>query len=294
MPPPLSLEPIHLRRFNELDRAQIQTRVINAVESNPEPFLARYVADPRSSNGRYVNSDLMKEMFSEYSQSAATRARYNNVVHNAAAVLAAAQFQSVISATPDPLRRTALFLTGIPGVGKTSFLIPSEWSRDDFPRDVRVIYEGSLANATSVKKIAAAVAARLQTEIIAFHTHPERALHNTLSRFHRLGRGAAIEAMARIQGDLPIALAVIWESFGDAVSLTIVDRRDPLTRKLCGWEHLAELRSEGNYAEIRQRLTQELDRQYAERNISEDAYLQAQGNSPASGGVAAPTVRTHE
>ena len=81
--------PIIRRKFSQQDRAAVQEQVSQAVEADSERFLAAYRLDSRSFQGRYVNSDLMKEMFPEYSASKEHRNRYNLPVHNAAAVLAA-------------------------------------------------------------------------------------------------------------------------------------------------------------------------------------------------------------
>ena len=95
--------------------------------------------DSLSFQGRYVNSDLMKEMFPEYSASKEHRNRYNLPVHNAAAVLAAEQFRAAIVDDSVPGRTNALFLTGVPGAGKTAAVLAN---RD---QDARIVYEGQLS-----------------------------------------------------------------------------------------------------------------------------------------------------
>ncbi len=82
------IEPIIRRKFSQLDRAAVQERVCQTKEVDPQRSLAAYRLDSRSFQGRYVNSDLMKEMFTEYNVSKGHRNRYNLPVHNAAAVLA--------------------------------------------------------------------------------------------------------------------------------------------------------------------------------------------------------------
>src|SRR5450631_4526968 len=130
------LEPIVRRSFSQADHADVQERIAQAVERDPEQFLARYVSDPRSFSGRYVNSDLMKETFDDYCQSRETRNRYNAPVHNAAAVLASEQYRRAISDISDPIRDTAIFLTGIPGAGKTTYLLRA----GELPPYVGVLY----------------------------------------------------------------------------------------------------------------------------------------------------------
>jgi hypothetical protein len=114
----VKLEQIVRRDFSQPDRAEVQERVAQQVEHDPEPFLARYIEDPRSFGGYYVNSDLFKETFAEYRESRQTRNRYNAPVHNAAAVLASEQFRRVISYDLELGPNVALFLTGIPALEK--------------------------------------------------------------------------------------------------------------------------------------------------------------------------------
>ena len=51
------------RNFKEPDRMATQEVVIQAVMANPHIFLIQYCKDPRTFEGRFVNSDLMKETF---------------------------------------------------------------------------------------------------------------------------------------------------------------------------------------------------------------------------------------
>ncbi len=144
------LEPIVRRDFLQSDRAELQERIAKQVEREPETFLARYREDPRSFRGRYVNSDLMKETFEEYKESRETRNRYNTPVHNAAAVLASEQYRRVVSDDSEPGLNLAMYLTGVPGAGKTTYALRG----GQLPSNVRVLYEGQLANAaTAIAKI---------------------------------------------------------------------------------------------------------------------------------------------
>ena len=120
------IEPIVRRKFSQADRAALQEQVARAVEANSDHFLAAYRLDSRSFQGRYVNSDLMKEMFPEYSASYEHRNRYNLPVHNAAAVLAAAQFRAAIADDSVSGRTNALFLRECPARAKRARCWPIE------------------------------------------------------------------------------------------------------------------------------------------------------------------------
>ena len=57
---------IKINKYPQRDRQQLQERIAASVERDPEPYLQKYVQDPRSHEGRYVSSDLMKETIPEY------------------------------------------------------------------------------------------------------------------------------------------------------------------------------------------------------------------------------------
>jgi hypothetical protein len=273
-----TIESIIKRDFSQPDRAAIQDQICAAVEADPERFLAAYRLDPRSFQARYVNSDLMKEMFPEYRASKEHRNRYNLPVHNSAAVLASAQFRLTIADDSVSERVNALFLTGVPGAGKTTSVMAN---RNQLQPDVRIVYEGQLADpAHALPKIEAALVRELIVEILAIHVRSEQSLTNTISRYEREGRGATIEALARIQGNLPAGLKQIQAHFGESVSLAVVDKRDILKPvRIAGWDALSLLESEGNYDYIKRNLTGILEDRYAAGLITQGAYDQALGKA---------------
>jgi hypothetical protein len=273
----MPLEEILRRPFSEQDRLRVQERVAALVESNPEPFLAQYAADRRSHGGRYINSDLMKEMFTEYRASAYSRNRYNAPVHNSAAVLAAEQFRRVVLDRTEPTRDTAIFLTGIPGAGKTSFALGA----GSLPNHLCLVFEGQLANPSfALAKLDMALAAALRPLIMVVHISSEEASRNTLKRFVMEGRGASIESMAAIQGGLPDGLRAIFSRFGEAVEFRIIDRRGTIVEELSGWHHLKRIESEGSYEDVKRNLASILDREFRAGNITPDAFEQAHGRVP--------------
>jgi len=277
----IHIEPIIKRQFSQPDRAAIQDQICAAVGADPARFLTAYRMDARSFQGRYVNSDLMKEMFAEFSASKEHRNRYNLPVHNAAAVLASAQFHLTIADDSVPERVNALFLTGVPGAGKTTSVLANG---SQFPQVARIVYEGQLADpAHALPKIEAALVQGLIVKILVIHVRSERSLTNTISRYESEGRGATIEALARIQGNLPTGLKQIQAHFGPAAGLAVVDRRDTMKPVLlAGWDALSLLESEGDYDHIKRNLTRILEDRYSAGLITQGAYDQALGRATAA------------
>ena len=286
---PDALPAIRRNSYPEADRQQAQERIAAAIESDPEPFFEAYNQRPDSHGGRYICSDLFKETFPEFAASNDGRSRYNNPLHNSAAVLAAAQLTRAIEDQTHPDRDTVVFLTGVPGAGKTSAVTKGR----ELEPNIRAIFEGQLASPqASIAKIQAVIDAGLKPAILVVHATPEFALQNTLSRFEREGRGASIHAMSTIQSQLPAGLAAIRDTFGDKVQFDIFDRTAGLnqTVKLSGWDNLPIVEKEGSYASIRERLTTALDQHHAAGTISEDGYRQAVGRAT----LARPREAVHE
>ena len=285
----MALENISRRSYPEADRNEVQEQTARAIESDPEPFFVRYHALSQSFEGRYVCSDLFKETFSEFSASNEARGRYNNPLHNCAAVLASEQFRRRAQDASKPEQDTVIFLTGVPGPGKTTAIL----SEAQLESNVRMVYEGQLARPDSViPKIEQVLAAGLRPVIVAVHTPAEVALVNTLRRYERHGRGASVEAMASIQGGLSQGLAAIRERFGDQVEFQLFDRRRGLdqTQQKEGWQHAGELQSEGTYEHLKARLHAALDQHEAAGVFRADAIAQARGLVPLARdhGLAAP------
>jgi hypothetical protein len=197
-------------------------------------------------------------------------------------VLASEQYRRVIAGNSDPARKEVIFLTGVPGAGKTSSVVYENKIRDS----VCAIYEGQLSKPEpNIAKMQQALDAGMDVRIVAVHANSENALNNTLGRFHENGRGASMNVMAEIQGGLPDGLGKVHRHFGERVALEIVDVRDRDHAKVSnGWNNLEILKSEGSHENIKRRLETELERQRP--NISDAAYQHARGMSPGNYGLA--------
>jgi hypothetical protein len=263
------------RNFKEPDRMAVQEQIIQAVMADPQDFLLQYCKYLRTFEGRYVNSDLMKETFPLYRASKESRNYYNLTVHNSAAVLAAKQFSRVVKDRSNPEQIVMHFVTGTPGSGKTTVI----QEHGKLPNNVRGVYEGQLVDGSAISKIQEALDTGLKPRISVVHTTPEIALDNTIHRFNTVGRGASIALIAGILGDLPEGLHKLHDTFGDKVTLDILDKRIQYDVKVFeGWEHLHILQSEGTRERIKARLSEYLE--YIRGKLSIDCYGQAAGLSP--------------
>ncbi|QKE39975.1 MAG: hypothetical protein HO274_00475 [Ferrovum myxofaciens] len=276
----MAIEKIQRVSFNGEIRNEVQETVARAVEADPDKFIERFRALPQSLGGRFISADTFKETFEQYRESRESRNRLNGPVHNSAAVLASEQFRRVLQDEPESGRNEVILLTGSHGSGKTSLVL----NKTRLPNKVHAIYEGQLADPEiAIAKVTQTLEAGFKPVIVVVHTTPERALDNALRRFDKIGRGASIGVIARIQGGLPYGLEAVRHKFGDSVELRVWDRRIFDKPALyCGWGHLPILKSEGNHEHIRQRLTRHLE--FKRSTLTPDAYLQAAGIAPAVSG----------
>ncbi|CAM8665457.1 hypothetical protein CVO77_20250 (plasmid) [Sphingopyxis lindanitolerans] len=279
----MALEPIRVLEFADADRADVQRRVVDAVQAAPERFLTDYAARPGTFGGRYVCADAMKELLPEYTASREARGRYNAPVHNAAAVLAAEQYRRVVADSSDPARNLVLFVTGMPGAGKTSeiqYAALHEGNR--LGRDVRAIFEGQLVDPqASIAKVEQALSAGCRVGVIAVLPRPEEALAHTFQRFEELGRGASAAVMVRIQEGTPDGLEALLGRFGDQISVAVHDVRDRANvHRLEGMDGVNIWQKELENGPVQERLEREFDRLNQLGRVSADCALQFKGQSP--------------
>ncbi|MFC3715159.1 hypothetical protein ACFONC_03215 [Luteimonas soli] len=264
------------------DRQAVQQLAMGAVLNDTARMMDRYRELPDAHGGRYVGADLAKELFADYNQSREARNRYNAPVHNSAAALAGQLFEQAVLDHTHPERDRAVFLTGSPGAGKTTMVL----NQGELQANIAVVYEGQMIRPEqSYPKIDAALAQGLKPEIIAVQPRPETALENTFNRFDHVGRGASINIMSQIQGELAEGLRQIHAKYGDRVDLRVVDARqvaqDGQATEYKGWQHLQLLQSEGSRDAIKDRLAAELERHRAAGTITDACYRQAAGQAPA-------------
>ena len=236
-----------------------------------------YARKPDTHGGRYVCADSFKELLPRFDESPQARSRYNGAVHNAAAVLASVQYRRLIDKGLQGGRDKVMFITGIPGAGKSS-TVQSHSLRDD----MAVIFEGQLSRPEpTMAKIEHALNAGFEVAVVAVHVSPEVALDRTNLRFSdpNNGRGASLAVMADIQGGLPAGLQQVEKQFGHAVTLSVLDNTPGRVVLHRGWSSRTVLEKEGSREYIHNRLQAALERGHAEGRYSDGFYRQASGRS---------------
>lgn len=106
------------------EKLKVQAAVINRAKKDGQKIIDQYKQHPSTFDGRYICSDMFKEMFPEFSQSPATRNKFNNAVHNTAATLAAEHFKQTMRQTGAEGQDTVIFLTGSLDVRQQGSAVP--------------------------------------------------------------------------------------------------------------------------------------------------------------------------
>jgi hypothetical protein len=271
------MEPINTRGFTDPAKIGAQARAIERATKHTNEVLAEYAARSDTFGGRYVCADTFKELMPGFAQSPQSRNALNGAVHNSAAVLSSEQFRRMVDRGPQPGRDTVVFVTGIPGAGKSSTVATS------MSKSAAVVFEGQLSRPEpAMQKIDHALQKGFKIDIVAVHIAPEVALERTNYRYNdpNNGRGASLAVMSDIQGNLPAGLRQIQERYGKNVGLRVLDNNPGQQIFHNGWGAISVLEKEGNREHIHRRLATALDAGYDDGRYSEGFYTQAAGRAP--------------
>ena len=201
--------PIYYKSNLEGDRDEVQRAAIIRALTHTEECLQAYCALEQSHGGRYINADLMKEIFPEYSESLESRTRYDLSVHNSCAWLAQELYNRQIKS--DKVEE-CIFVTGMPGAGK-SFFVQSLFANGEI-KDNQIVFEGSLCNLKASKeKMQQLVDMGKKIQIIVINPSLRLAFSNVVNRQQEVGRGATLVSMAKIASEIGPAIETLDSEF---------------------------------------------------------------------------------
>lgn len=237
-----------------------------------DEHIKKYINLPTSFNGRYINSDLFKETFDEYTKSFEARIIYSPVVHCSAACLANEFFKIKIQ---DPKMQKCIIVTGIPGAGK-SFTIQSLFKEKDLDKDT-IVYEGSIIDLPTIKeKLSLLIKNDKEIYILVLHPTLELSLKNTIRRFEDSGRGASTSILARIRSDIYKSLIDLHKIYKDRINLIIHEKKDNFNdpTEYYGFENIAILKDKP-YNDVKEYLDNIIENMYEKGEIDGKCYYQA-------------------
>ena len=239
-----------IRRENLTEEERkLEEYFIKEASIHTKEHIEAYKSFISSLKGRYICSDLMKETFNYYTESKETRNAYNFILHNSAATLTNELYKEQVK---DKNITDCIFLTGIPGAGK-SFFVQSLNLEGEIPDNV-LIYEGSIITDTIIEKISLALANNKRVYMIIINPTLELAYQNVLTRIKESGRGASIQTMAKIASGLYDAVKRLYTMFNNELEIGIYQKEanDKIEIDL-GIEKVEKLKI-GSYEEVLKRL----------------------------------------
>lgn len=226
-----------------------QEYFIRMASEHTDECLEKYKNLKSSRNGKYICSDLVKEIFDIYRESKSTRNLYASAVHNSAACLANEQFQR--NAIDESIT-DCIFITGSPGVGK-SFFVQSLYEENQIPSNY-VIYEGDLNALETIKqKMNVMLEHGKKIHIIILDAEPELSFKNAASRLHEIGRGASKATIARILSRLSESLVYLNNEYSD-LDIGIYRKNSNTDIDIYNGIEYADIINHGSYDEIIERL----------------------------------------
>lgn len=187
----------------------VQREVMEEAFTKTQDCIDSYKKLPASHNGMFINADLFKEIFTKYSNSPEARKKYDLSVHNSSAWLSQKLFEQMID---DPSIKGCIFLTGVPGAGKTIY-IQSLFNAGKVPKGY-IVYEGNICNIpTTSAKIQMLKDRGKEVLIQVLSADVDLAYENVLERESDCGRGATIQTIAYIISSIKPAILQLNEMF---------------------------------------------------------------------------------
>lgn len=201
--------PIYYKSHLQGEADRVQRMAIKKALEETDKCLSEYCSLEASHNGRYINSDLFKEIFSEFSMSKESRKEFDLSVHNSSAWLAQTLFEKKIE---DSSVKGCIFLTGVPGAGKTIF-IQSLFDEGKIP-DGFIVFEGSICNVDKTReKMQMLKDKGIEIHVIIINANIELAVSNVMQRETDCGRGATAVSLAQIASRIKPSMLTLNEMF---------------------------------------------------------------------------------
>ena len=264
---------IPLKGLNE-EQARVQARSLELFHSHKRGLIQQY----RSRYGVLVGTDLAQEMFPDYARDRESRFRFAAAVQRAAAALADAIFDEIVSQSSGGV---ALFTAGGTGAGKTSSIMRDDVARPAFLTST-VIFDGNFNSVNSSKsKIDSVLARGCEVVVIFVHRHPVEAyLQGVIPRAKEQGRSVPVSGHIRMHKDSLKTCLKVGRHFADnpKVSFRVLNNTGHEQESFRSTiDYLKAVRYDFTVLEatIRKALQHEL----AEKRISEALYESACGTS---------------
>lgn len=252
------------------DHKTIETNFGNYLQDNYEEALTRYDALPESQGGKVINTDVARELSSDY---VADRSK-SGIVHEPASAFTKKLYEEKLKVKDPNGNNNVLFTAGGTGSGKSTAIenVPEVKALAD---NAQIIYDTTMTGFNpSVAKIELALKADKNVGIAYVYREPVEALINgALPRADRMGRTVTLKAHLDSHVESMKTILQLAEHYKDnpRVSIEIIDNsRGKGGAVLSKLDLLKEISY--NKDELGQKLTSALDTQYEQNKITEKTY----------------------
>jgi hypothetical protein len=197
------------------EQQKVEEAVSARVQSELESFIQQYSLLLATKGGKYISSDLAKELLTEY---VLDRTRMTRAVHNTTSALAEEIFSRVLSSGNDTIA-DVVFITGPPGAGKTT-----GFQRISIEAQTKLEYECNLSDpARAQSRMGKALEKDCNITIFLCFADPKTCVRRVVRRACRQGRVVDIQYIAESFVQLRKTLVQLEEHYKDRLQLRLFD-----------------------------------------------------------------------
>lgn len=256
----------------------IEQRFTEAVRSDLDGFIARYVQLPDTRGGKIVNTDEARELWHEYAADNDSRALNARAVHEPARTIAKEQYRRLLAA--HPVTGKVMLLGGGGGSGKTSSIDGIE---PGFVDRFDAIFDTTLSNEDTARRAIEQALTSGREVVITFTSRDplDSIVNGVIKRAKTKGRTVRLDIAARAHEEAPRVLQTLRERYVDdpRVSFQFVDNTGGPGRA-----KLAPEPSNFSYNDIEGRAMSAARKAYEQGEISEAVFRGLGGQAQGEGG----------
>jgi hypothetical protein len=246
------------------DEQRVQNSVLDKLHAHPEVYLAEYTRR----FGNILNTDDAAKLFPEYNHSLETRTQYRLAVQPAARWIRDELFRRALQTSS---KRVAVFIGGGPGAGKSTLLRENPL----IARESAVVLDAMLSDLAAVKQLVdLATGAGKHVTITYVHRDALQAYRAVLQRSVTEGRIPSVAYFLEARAGAARTIRALAQEYADDSKVAVEAIENIGESGGRPFRTIDTLPLE-DYTQIRKRLYELLDAEYAAGRITEAVYRQA-------------------
>lgn len=202
------------------EQQEVEAAVRRRLQDQLDEFVEAYKTLSGTQGGKYISSDLAKELFEEYQRN---RTLMTRAVHNTSSALAEEVYRRLVREQGSNSVADVALVTGPPGAGKTTAF-------QRLSVESAVKYECNMSDRDrAVSRIQEALANGHAVLIYIVYAKPEVCLRRVIERAQREGRVVDIQYIAETFALLRQTLEYIEQQYNGAVEMIFIENSEDLT-----------------------------------------------------------------